>query len=109
MTLDDHGPLCATAAPAQTVASRLEGEEGAEDDDIEQSQLWRVTRELHCAVVNVGRKKKNRRAVLAPPPNSFPSLHLTPPPNFLDFALSLVSAISCTVCAWISVRGFKLM
>ena len=59
MALDDPGPLCATAASAPTVATRLEGEEDAEDDDIEQSQLWRVTRELHYAVVNVGRKKKN--------------------------------------------------
>ena len=44
MALDDPGTLCATAAPAPTVATRLEGEEDAEDDDIEQSQLCELPR-----------------------------------------------------------------
>ena len=88
MAHDDPGALCVTAAPTPTVASRLEGEEDAEDDDVEQAQLWRVTQELHYAAVNVGRKTKTTCAVLAPPPISFPSPHLTPPPNFLDLAAS---------------------
>ena len=61
------------------VASRLEGEEDAEDDDVEQALLWRVW-ELHYTAVNVGRNKKTTCAILAPPPNFFciVSLNSTP-------------------------------
>ena len=102
MALDDPGALCVTAALAPTVASRLEEEEDAEDNGVERAQLARhpgtALRSCEC-----GKKEKTTCAVLAPPPISFPSPHLTPPPKFLDLALSPVSAISCTVCAWISV------
>ena len=84
------------------VALRLEGEEDAEGDDIKQAQLWRVIRELHYAAVNVGRNKKTLCPVLAPPPISFASPHLTTPPNFLVLPLSLIAISRCTVRAWIS-------
>ena len=39
---------------------RVEGEEDARVDDVEQVQLWRVIRELQYAAVNVGRNKKKK-------------------------------------------------
>ena len=41
MALDDPGALCVTAAPAPTVASKLEEEEDAEDNGVERAQLAR--------------------------------------------------------------------
>ena len=66
-----------------------------------------ASRELHYAAVNVGRNKKTPCAVLAPPPISFASLHLTTPPNFLVLPLSLIAISRCTVRAWISA-GLRL-
>lgn len=106
MALDDPGAPCVTGAPAPTVASRekkmprlmtLSSHSCGESSGSCPAQLWMWEE----------RKKRHVLSSLLPP-ISFTSPHSSlDATKFLVLPLSLVSAISCAVCAWTSA-GLRL-